>query len=99
MDLPFQLLKVFSVAGRPLSGNPLCVFPDAATLCDEEMLAWARRLDLRESTFVTSPGDGPPGEAGVRTFTPDHEMPSAGHPALGTAHVGHGTVPLGIREA
>jgi PhzF family phenazine biosynthesis protein len=87
MDLPFHLLNVFSIAGRPFSGNPLCVFPDAAMLTDEEMLAWARQFNLSESTFVTSLGDGTTGNADVRIFTPGHEMPFAGHPALGTAEV------------
>ena len=87
MDLPFHLLNVFSIAGRPFSGNPLCVFPDAAMLTDEEMLAWARQFNLSESTFVTSLGAGATGEADVRIFTPGHEMPFAGHPTLGTAEV------------
>lgn len=86
MDLPFQLLNVFSIAGRPFSGNPLCVFPDAGGLSDTEMLAWARQFNLSESTFVTSRADTA-GEAEVRIFTPGHEMPFAGHPTLGTAEV------------
>ncbi|GAA2743422.1 PhzF family phenazine biosynthesis protein [Terrabacter aerolatus] len=90
MDLAFELLNVFSIAGRPFSGNPLCVFPDAADLTDEEMQAWARQFNLSESTFVTSSGGSAAGEvaeADVRIFTPDHEMPFAGHPTLGTAEV------------
>lgn len=87
MDLAFELLNVFSIAGRPFSGNPLCVFPESGSLTDEEMLAWARQFNLSESTFVTSSGDGAPGEADVRIFTPEHEMPFAGHPTLGTAEV------------
>ena len=86
MDLPFHLLNVFSIAGHPFSGNPLCVFPDAAGLTRDEMLAWARQFNLSESTFVTSLGDAA-GEADVRIFTPGHEMPFAGHPTLGTAEV------------
>ena len=87
MDLRFDLLNVFSIEGRPFSGNPLCVFPDAGTLSDAEMLAWARQFNLSESTFVTSTGNGATGEAAVRIFTPGHEMPFAGHPTLGTAEV------------
>lgn len=84
MDLPFELLNVFSVAGDPFSGNPLCVFPDAAGLSDAEMQAWARQFNLSETTFVTSRAGA---DADVRIFTPDHEMPFAGHPTLGTAEV------------
>ena len=88
MDLPFHLLNVFSIEGEPFSGNPLCVFPEAAGLSDDEMLAWARQFNLSESTFVTSLVDGArPGDAAVRIFTPGHEMPFAGHPTLGTAEV------------
>ena len=81
MDLPFHLLNVFSIEGERFSGNPLCVFPEAAGLSDDEMLAWARQFNLSESTFVTSLVDGArPGDAAVRIFTPGHEMPFAGHP-------------------
>jgi PhzF family phenazine biosynthesis protein len=86
MDLPFHLVNVFSIPGKPFSGNPLCVFPDATGMADEEMLAWARQFNLSESTFVTSRHDED-GEAQVRIFTPGHEMPFAGHPTLGTAEV------------
>lgn len=51
------------------------------------MLSWARQFNLSESAFITSSGVGGPGEADVRIFTPDHEMPFAGHPTLGTAEV------------
>lgn len=88
MDLPFRLLNVFAVDDDPFSGNPLCVFLQAAGLRDDEMLAWARQFNLSESTFVTSVGHGEAsGEAQVRIFTPGHEMPFAGHPTLGTAEV------------
>jgi trans-2,3-dihydro-3-hydroxyanthranilate isomerase len=88
MDLPFHLLNVFSIAGEPFSGNPLCVFPEASRLNEEEMQAWTRQFNLSESTFVLGRGEGKDlGEADVRIFTPGHEMPFAGHPTLGTAEV------------
>jgi trans-2,3-dihydro-3-hydroxyanthranilate isomerase len=88
MDLPFHLLNVFSIAGEPFSGNPLCVFPEASRLNEEEMQAWTRQFNLSESTFVLGRGEGKDlGEADVRIFTPGHEMPFAGHPTLGTAVV------------
>lgn len=86
MDLPFHLVNVFSIPGEPFSGNPLCVFPEATGMADDEMLAWARQFNLSESTFVTARLDAD-GEAQVRIFTPGHEMPFAGHPTLGTAEV------------
>ncbi|MFZ3321196.1 MAG: PhzF family phenazine biosynthesis protein [Usitatibacter sp.] len=79
----FRILNVFAREGR-LTGNPLCVFEDAAGLDDAAMQALARQFNLSETTFVL------PSEAAtarVRIFTPSYEMPFAGHPTLGTAHV------------
>jgi len=79
--LPFVQVDVF--AERPLAGNPLAVFPDAAGLSSAEMQAIAREMNLSETTFVTPPqGDG---AARVRIFTPELELPFAGHPSVGTA--------------
>ncbi len=86
MDLGYRLLNVFAVEGDPFSGNPLCVFTDARALPDAQMQAWARQFNLSETTFVT--GLRPAGPAAdVRIFTASYEMPFAGHPTLGTAHV------------
>ena len=84
MRLAYRIVNVFTVPGEPLSGNPLCVFEDGRTLDDARMQALARQLNLSETTFVL------PSEratARVRIFTPGFEMPFAGHPTLGTAHV------------
>ena len=86
MEHPFVLLNVFAVPGRTLSGNPLCVFEQAEPFDDAMMQALARQFNLSETTFVL-----PASEKGatkrVRIFTPTFEMPFAGHPTLGTAHV------------
>ena len=89
MDLRYRLLNVFAIEDQPFSGNPLCVFEDAATLDDGEMMGWARQFNLSETTFVTRLDAGQTGTAAaeVRIFTPGYEMPFAGHPTLGTAHV------------
>jgi PhzF family phenazine biosynthesis protein len=89
MDLPVRLLNVFSLENDPFSGNPLAVFEEAAALPDHEMQAWARQLGLSETTFVTAEWAGGDGRCGadVRIFTATYEMPFAGHPTLGTAHV------------
>jgi trans-2,3-dihydro-3-hydroxyanthranilate isomerase len=89
MRLPFRLLNVFATEGDPFSGNPLCVFEDAADLDEEQMQGLARQFNLSETTFVL-PHDGerhPQADARVRIFTPHYEMAFAGHPTLGTAHV------------
>jgi len=84
MRLAFRILNVFVVGGDRLSGNPLCVFEDARGLSDAQMQALARQLNLSETTFVLPASDA---TARVRIFTPTFEMPFAGHPTLGTAHV------------
>ena len=78
----FRLVNVF--AESPLAGNPLCVFEDARGLDDATMQALALQFNLSETTFVLS---SQVATAHVRIFTPTFEMPFAGHPTLGTAHV------------
>jgi trans-2,3-dihydro-3-hydroxyanthranilate isomerase len=85
--LNYRILNVFIDGDNPFSGNPLCVFEDAADLSDEDMQNLARQLNLSETTFIT-PG-GADVSANVRIFTPSYEMPFAGHPTLGTAYVVH----------
>jgi trans-2,3-dihydro-3-hydroxyanthranilate isomerase len=84
-QLSYRILNVFTIGDDPFSGNPLCVFEDAQGLSTEQMQNLARQLNLSETTFVT-PADAE-ATAAVRIFTPDFEMPFAGHPTLGTAHV------------
>jgi trans-2,3-dihydro-3-hydroxyanthranilate isomerase len=84
-QLSYRILNVFTVGDDPFSGNPLCVFEDAQGLSTKQMQNLARQLNLSETTFV-APGDGG-ATATVRIFTPSFEMPFAGHPTLGTAHV------------
>ncbi|HYC35814.1 MAG TPA: PhzF family phenazine biosynthesis protein [Usitatibacter sp.] len=82
-ELTFRIVNVFT-RGGVLTGNPLCVFEDGAGLETATMLALARQFNLSETTFIL------PSEtatARVRIFTPSYEMPFAGHPTLGTAHV------------
>jgi PhzF family phenazine biosynthesis protein len=85
-ELAFRILNVFAIEGDRFSGNPLCVFEDARGLSDETMLALARQFNLSETTFLL-PSSVPGATARVRIFTPTFEMPFAGHPTLGTAHV------------
>ena len=85
-ELAYRILNVFAVPGDRLSGNPLCVFEDGRGLDGALMQALARQLNLSETTFLL-PADRPDASAAVRIFTPGTEMPFAGHPTLGTAHV------------
>jgi PhzF family phenazine biosynthesis protein len=68
-----------------LSGNPLAVVFDAEVLSEWQMLAFARWMNLSETTFLSQP-TLPGAHYRVRIFTPDGEMDFAGHPTLGSCH-------------
>jgi trans-2,3-dihydro-3-hydroxyanthranilate isomerase len=80
----YRLVDVFT--DRPFAGNPLAVFADAVTLDAKTMRAIANELHLSETTFVLPPTSAA-ADHRVRIFTPDSELPFAGHPTLGTAYV------------
>lgn len=84
MELAYRIVNVFTRGGGALTGNPLCVFEDGAGLDEAAMQALARQFNLSETTFILPSGSA---TARVRIFTPSYEMPFAGHPTLGTAHV------------
>lgn len=71
-------------AERPLSGNQLAVVHRAGHLDAATMQAIALETNFSETTFVVEEHSD---EARVRIFTPDRELPFAGHPTLGTAWV------------
>jgi PhzF family phenazine biosynthesis protein len=83
MERPFAQVDVFTTG--PGLGNPLAVVLDGSGLATAEMQRFAAWTNLSETTFVL-----PPAHAGadyrVRIFTPDAELPFAGHPTLGTCH-------------
>jgi trans-2,3-dihydro-3-hydroxyanthranilate isomerase len=78
----FFTLDVFTAT--PLAGNPLAVVLNADRLDAAGMQAIAREFNLSETVFVL-PADNPRHHARIRIFTPDMEMPFAGHPTVGTA--------------
>lgn len=80
----YHLVDVFS--HTPFGGNQLAVFPEANGLTDEAMQKLANELHLSETVFVL-PAENPSAVARMRIFTPRLELPFAGHPTLGTAHV------------
>lgn len=82
-QLAYRIVNVFTRAA-PLSGNPLAVFEDGSALDDTTLQALARQFNLSETTFILPSAKA---TARVRIFTPSYEMPFAGHPTLGTAHV------------
>jgi len=84
MELRYRILNVFTNNGEKLSGNPLAVVEDGSGLEVTQMQALARQFNLSETTFILPSKRA---AALVRIFTPAYEMPFAGHPTLGTAHV------------
>ena len=76
-------------------GNQLAVIPDARGIPEPLLLAIAREFNYAETTFVYPPAD-PANTRRLRIFTPGTEVPFAGHPTVGTAHVlaAIGAIPL-----
>lgn len=84
MILNFHIVDVF--AEEKYQGNQLAVFENADGLSDEMMLKIAREINFQETTFIISDEERN-GGFDVRIFTPEYEVPFAGHPTLGTAFV------------
>ena len=81
----YRYLTADVFTDKPFGGNQLAVFPDARGLNDEQMFALAREFNFSETTFVFPPEKG--GTRKLRIWTPGGEVPFAGHPTVGTAHV------------
>ena len=84
MKLNYLLLDVFTT--QRLQGNPLAVVLKADGLLDNQMQAIAREFNLSETVFLTKP-KSERHTSGVRIFTPELELPFAGHPTVGAAVV------------
>ena len=80
---------------QPFGGNQLAVFPDARGIPEDRLQDVTREFNFSETTFVYPPSD-PKHTRRVRIFTPGAELPFAGHPTVGTAHVlaAIGEIPL-----
>ena len=79
----FSQVDVFS--SDPFLGNPVAVVHDAEDVTDEQMARFAHWTNLSETTFLLPPTD-PAADYRLRIWTPDRELPFAGHPTLGSAH-------------
>jgi trans-2,3-dihydro-3-hydroxyanthranilate isomerase len=87
----FYIVDVF--AEEKYTGNQLAVFR-TGELSGDAMQSIAREMHFSETAFILS--DSPRrGGYDVRIFTPAQEVPFAGHPTLGTAHVIRTEVPAG----
>lgn len=82
--MKFYIVDVF--AETKYTGNQLAVFTNAADISENQMQRLAKEMNYSETTFVVSK-DIRAGGYDVRIFTPEQELPFAGHPTLGTAYV------------
>lgn len=84
--LEYHVVDVFT--DRPFAGNPLAVVLDSDGLSTGQLQVIAREFQLSETAFPQrpTPADRDAGaDYRLRIFTPDVELPFAGHPSLGTA--------------
>lgn len=84
MKLNYLLLDVFT--RERLKGNQLAVVCKADGLLDGEMQAIAREFNLSETVFILKP-QADRNTASIRIFTPEVELPFAGHPTVGASVV------------
>lgn len=81
-SLSYEIVDVFT--DRPFTGNPLAVVFGGAGLAAAQMQALAREFHLSETVFILDPvAAGATYRA--RIFTPEEELPFAGHPSVGAA--------------
>ena len=79
-ELTFYIVDVF--AEYKYEGNQLAVVISEDMLSDSMMQKIAKEMNFSETTFITSIENHD-----VRIFTPETELPFAGHPVLGTAYI------------
>ncbi len=80
----FYLVDVF--AEEKYAGNQLAVVRNAKKLSSTKMQRIAKEMHFSETTFILS-DEKRNGGFDVRIFSPEKELPFAGHPTLGTAYV------------
>lgn len=81
---PFTFYIVDVFAEQKYAGNQLAVFKNAESLSDNKMQTIAKEMNYSETTFIVSEDKT---GYNVRIFTPEKEVPFAGHPILGTAFI------------
>lgn len=82
MQLNYHIMDVFTQT--QMQGNPLAVVLKADHLKTWMMQKIANEFYLSETIFLSEPKAGR-NTAGVRIFTPETELPFAGHPLIGAA--------------
>jgi trans-2,3-dihydro-3-hydroxyanthranilate isomerase len=84
MHIPFITADVFT--RERFGGNPVAVCPDAGAIPEKALQRIAREFNLSETVFLYPPDD-PAHTRRARIFTPEEELPFAGHPTIGAAFV------------
>ncbi|QHV93746.1 PhzF family phenazine biosynthesis protein [Spirosoma endbachense] len=80
----YYIVDVF--ASNKYEGNQLAVFLDLENrLSEKQMQQIAKEINFAETTFIKENKND--SRFAVRIFTPDHEVPFAGHPSIGTSYV------------
>lgn len=94
--MKFYIVDCF--AEEKYQGNQLLVVVADRAICDAEQQQIAREINFSETTFILS-SKQENGGYDVRIWTPNvGEVPFAGHPTLGTAHVIHHVLENGIGD-
>src|SRR3954452_2668656 len=78
----YEIVDVFT--DRPFAGNSLAVVYDAADLAGDQFQALAREFNLAETVLLLPPTSAQ-ATYRARIFTPEGELPFAGHPSIGAA--------------
>ena len=78
----YFLLDVFT--GSRYGGNQLAIFPEGKFINDALMKKIARELQLSETVFIL-PARDKSNHFRMRIFTPQMELPTAGHPTIGSS--------------
>ena len=84
MNARFQQVDVFTTT--PFEGNQLAVFENGDDVPEALKPVIAREMNFPETVYLIS-GQQPGCDARARIFTPEEELPMAGHPTIGTTFV------------
>ncbi|MBI3483167.1 MAG: PhzF family phenazine biosynthesis protein [Bacteroidetes bacterium] len=82
--IKFYIVDVF--ASHKYEGNQLAVFVDSENqLSPNVMKTIAKEINFAETSFIKENKDD--NRFVVKIFTPEHEVPFAGHPSIGTSFI------------
>ena len=82
MARKYAIIDVFT--DKALAGNPLAVVLDSSGLDNNTLQSIAQEFNLSETVFVFPP-ESQSQPIPIRIFTPQQELPFAGHPTVGTS--------------